>query len=115
LCLQGNGHATPEDHVDLAHLIFIVGIGSTIFAPTWLLCNRCWWWHLITILKFFALFQIMSCGMIDFTPLFYVDKAMEHSFILLNCGLLQAIPVISVIPAISTIGCVDHLIVLFFL
>jgi uncharacterized protein (DUF983 family) len=62
LCLQGDGHATFKDHVDLPHLLIIVRvIHLTMFAPTGLLWHRyCWLWHLLMIQKKFALFQIMS-------------------------------------------------------
>jgi hypothetical protein len=46
LCLRGDGHAAPKDHVDLTHLILIVRIGSMMFASSWLLCR---WWHLLVV------------------------------------------------------------------
>jgi hypothetical protein len=62
LCLQGDGHATYKDHVDLPHLLIIVkGIGLVMFASSRLMGHRhCWQWHLLVIQKSFALFQIMS-------------------------------------------------------
>jgi hypothetical protein len=39
LCLQGDGCAVPEDHVDLVHLIIIVGVGPMMFSSSWVL--RC--------------------------------------------------------------------------
>jgi hypothetical protein len=30
--LQGDGHATSEDHIDFPHLILIVGIGSAMLT-----------------------------------------------------------------------------------
>jgi hypothetical protein len=57
----------------------------------------------------------MFVGTIDLTPLFYVSSAKEQSSFLLLSGLLLSIPVISAVPVISTIGCVDFPIILFFL
>jgi hypothetical protein len=79
MCLRGDGHSTPKDHIDLAYLILVIGIGSTMFATTWLLCHWCWWWHLLMVQKSFALFQIMSYGTMDLTPLLCVSRVMEHS------------------------------------
>ncbi len=58
LCLRGDGHATPEDHIDLSHLLIVVGrIGLAVFALLGLLGHlSCWWWHLLMIQKSFALF-----------------------------------------------------------
>jgi hypothetical protein len=118
LCLRGDGHATSEDHVNLPHTILIVEIGSTMFTSTGFLGHRCLWWHLLTIQKSFALFQIVSDGMMNLAPLFYIDRAMELSLLLLVRGLLLAISVISmisaisVIPAVSSIGCIDLPIIL---
>jgi hypothetical protein len=73
LCLQGDGQATSEDHIDLTHLILIVGIGSKVFASLQLLRHRCWWWHLLAVQKSFALFQIMSMSMMNLTPLICIS------------------------------------------
>jgi hypothetical protein len=51
--------ATSEDHIDLPHLILVIGIGLTMFASTGFLSHWHWWWHLLTIQKRFVLFQIM--------------------------------------------------------
>jgi hypothetical protein len=83
-----------------------------MFTSTRFFCHWCWWWHLLAIQKSFALFHIMSYGMMDLTPLLYVSRAMERSFLLMICGLLLAIPAI---PAISTIGYVDLPIILLLL
>jgi hypothetical protein len=56
------------------------------------------------------LFQIVSSGMIDLAPLFYVSRAMEWSFLILIYGLLLAIPTLFKEP----IG-VDLLIILLLL
>jgi hypothetical protein len=39
LCLQGNGHTTLEDHVDLIHMIIVVRINPLMFSSLWLLCR----------------------------------------------------------------------------
>jgi hypothetical protein len=48
LCLRGNGHATPEDHVDLVHLLNTVRVSLMMFSPMQLLHH---WlcWHLLAI------------------------------------------------------------------
>jgi hypothetical protein len=51
----------------------------------------------------------------DLTPLLCIDRAMERYLLLLIRRLLLAIFVISVIPIVSTIGCVDLLIILLLL
>jgi hypothetical protein len=38
-------------------------------------CRHCWRWHLFTIQKSFALFQIMSIGAMDLAPLLCVVGA----------------------------------------
>jgi hypothetical protein len=46
--------------------------------------HRCyWWWHLLAIQKRFALFQIVSYGMMDLAPLLCVSRVMEQSLLLL--------------------------------
>jgi hypothetical protein len=77
LCLQGDGHPTSEDHIGVTHLILVLGIGSAMIASMGFLGHRCWWRHLLVIQKSFALFQIVSNGMMDLALLFYVSKTME--------------------------------------
>jgi hypothetical protein len=82
---------------------------------------RCWWWCLLAIQKSFSLFQIVSYGMMDLTPLLCIGRAMEQSLLLLIRGLLLAISAISVISTItmvsviSSIDCVDLSILLLLL
>jgi hypothetical protein len=55
-----------------------------MFASTGFFGHQCyWWWHLLTIQKSFALFQIVSHGMMDLAPLLCVGRAMEWSHLLL--------------------------------
>jgi hypothetical protein len=103
LCLQGDGQATPEDHTDLVHMIFIVGVSLTMFSSSWLLHSGLLW-HLLTIKKSLALLQIVTYGVMDFAPLLSISRSMERSFLFLFGGLLLAVPVIAVI---SMICCVD--------
>jgi hypothetical protein len=78
LCLQDDGHATFEDHTNFSHLFIVVGTGSAVFTSMGFLGHRCyWWWHLLAIQKRFALFQIVSYGMMDLTPLLCVSRVME--------------------------------------
>jgi hypothetical protein len=50
LCLQGDGHATSEDHIDFSYLFVTVEINSAMVTPTWLLGHMCcWWWHLLAV------------------------------------------------------------------
>jgi hypothetical protein len=58
LFLRGDGHATSEDHIDLFHLLIVVGrIGPTVFSPSGFLGRLSWWWWLLlAIQKSFALF-----------------------------------------------------------
>jgi hypothetical protein len=42
LYLRDDGHATFEDHVDLSHLLIVVGrIGLVMFAQSGLLGHQC--------------------------------------------------------------------------
>jgi hypothetical protein len=34
LCLRGDGYVAPKDHIDLIHLIFIIGVGLTMFVTS---------------------------------------------------------------------------------
>jgi hypothetical protein len=119
LCLRVNGHATSEDYIDFSHLFIAVGINLAVVTPTGLLGHRCcWWWHLFTVQKSFALFQIMSSGTMDLIPLLCIVRATEMSLFFVIRGLLLLIPMISAvfaIFAISPTSCVDFSIVLLLL
>jgi hypothetical protein len=60
------------------------------------------------IQKSLALFQIISIGMMDLTPLLYNSRAVEQSSLLLLCGLLLSVPAISVISKILAISVIGH-------
>jgi hypothetical protein len=115
LCLRGDGQATPKDHIDLIHLVYIVGIGSTMFTSGRLFHRRSWWQHLLAIQKSLALLQIMSIGTMDLTTLLYISRVVEQFSLVLLYGLLLSVLTISAVPAISTIGRVDFPIVLLLL
>jgi hypothetical protein len=120
LCLRGDGHSTSKDHVDFSHLPIVVErIVPAMFASMGFLGHLSWWWwHLLVIQKSFALFQNVSSGAMDLTPLFYVVRAMEGPLLLLIRGLLLVISVVfmvSVMLAISSVSCVDFWIVLLLL
>jgi hypothetical protein len=103
LCLQGNGHATPEDHIDLSHLFIVIRIDPAMLTTTGLLGHRRYWWrHLLAIQKSLAHFQIMPCSAMNITPLFCIGS--ERPLLLLFEGLLA---VVSVILAVSMIGRVN--------
>jgi hypothetical protein len=59
---------------DLSAMLSLMGI---------LGCRRCWWRHSFAIQKSFALFQIMSIGMMDLAPFFCIIGASEGSLFLL--------------------------------
>jgi hypothetical protein len=108
LRLGGDRHATPEDHVDICHILVSVGDLSTMFSPAGILgCRRCWGRHLFTIQKSFALFQIMSIGAMDLTPLLCVVGSSERSHFLLIGVLFPAIVVSSTVLLISSFRGVD--------
>jgi hypothetical protein len=57
LCLRGDWHATPEDHVDFRHMLISVEDLPAMLSPTGILrCRRCWRRHLFVIYKSFVLF-----------------------------------------------------------
>jgi hypothetical protein len=57
LCLGDDGHATPEDDVDLCHLLIVVGIHATLINSPGLMWRQCyWWWHLLSIQESLAPF-----------------------------------------------------------
>jgi hypothetical protein len=78
LCLQGDGHATSEDHIDFSHLFVVVGIDSAMFTLMGLLGHRCCWlWYLLLVQNFFAIFWIMSSDTMDLAPLLCIVRAIE--------------------------------------
>jgi hypothetical protein len=108
LHLGGNRHATPKDHVDFCHMLISVGDLSVMFPLAGILgCRRCWGRHLFMIQKSFALFQIMSIGAMDLTPLLYVVGESEGSPFLLIRVLFPTMAVSSVVLLISSFRCVD--------
>jgi hypothetical protein len=119
LCLRGDRHATSEDEIDLSQLFIVIWISSAMFSSMGFPRHRCcWWWHLFAIQKSFTLFHIVSCSTMDLAPFFCVSRVMEWSLLLHIRGLLLVIPMISVISAIPTIfpiSCVDLTIVLLLL
>jgi hypothetical protein len=103
LRLEDDRHATPEDHFDFCHMLVSVGHLSAMFSPVGILgCRRYWGRHLFTIQKSFALFQIMSIGVMDLTPLLCVIGASEGSPFLLIGVLFHAMVVSSTIFLISS-------------
>jgi hypothetical protein len=108
LRLGGDRHATPEDHVDFCHMLVSVGDLSAMFSPAGILgCRRCWEWHLFTIQKSFALFQIMSIGAMDLTSLLCVVGVSERSPFLLIGVLFPTIAVSSAVLLIFSFHGVD--------
>jgi hypothetical protein len=75
-----------------------------------IVCQHCWWRRLPAIQKSFALFQIMSCGMMNLTPLLYIIGASEGSLLLLIRGLLATIHAISMALLISSVSYISVLI-----
>jgi hypothetical protein len=56
-------------------MLISVGDLSAMLSPAGILgCLHCWRQHLLAIQKGFAVFQIMSIGAMDFTPLLYVVR-----------------------------------------
>jgi hypothetical protein len=103
LCLGGNRHATSEDHVDLRHMLIAIRIISMILTLTGILrCRHYWWWHLLMIQKSLTLFQIMSCGVMDLTPIFCIIEMPEECLLLLR-GLFVMISAVSSVIVISSI------------
>jgi hypothetical protein len=75
LGLGGDGHAFPEDDVDLSHLLITVRIYPVLIDSPWLLQpRRWWWWHLLAIQKSLALLQIMPRGAVNLAPLLCVIR-----------------------------------------
>jgi hypothetical protein len=89
-------------------MLVSVGDLSAMFSPAGILgCRRCWRWHLFMIQKIFALFQIMSIGAMDLTPLLYVVGASEGPPFLLIGVMFSAIAISSAILLISSLHSVD--------
>jgi hypothetical protein len=109
----GNGHATPEDNIDLPHLLISVRICLTLINSLRLLLRHCWWWwHLLSIHESFALFQIVPRGAVNLTPLFRVIETSKRSLLFLLRGLLDAVSVVSSVLAIALVSCVNLTIIL---
>jgi hypothetical protein len=78
LCLGGDGHAAPEDNIDLPYLLISVGICPTMInSPGLLRHRRCWGWHLLLIQESFALFQIVPHSAVNLTPLLHVVETLK--------------------------------------
>jgi hypothetical protein len=108
LRLRVDWHATPEDHVDFHHMPVSIGDLPVMLSPTGILgCWRSWRRHLFMIQKSFTLFQIMSIGAMDLTPLLCVVEASEGSPFLLIGVLFSAIVVSSTVLLISSFSGVD--------
>jgi hypothetical protein len=89
-------------------MLVSVGDLSAMFSPTGVLgCRRCWRRHLFMIQKNFALFQIMSIGVMNLTPLLCVVGASEGSLFLLIGVLFSVIAVSSAVLLISSFCSVD--------
>jgi fatty acid desaturase len=77
-------HATPEDDINLCHLLIAVGIHTTLTNSSGLLWHwRWWWWHFLLIQKSFALFQIMTWGAVNLTPFLYITETPKMHLLLL--------------------------------
>jgi hypothetical protein len=73
LRLGGNGHAAPEDKIDLPYFIISVRICPTLINSPRLQWHRhCWGWYLLPIQESFALFQIVPYGAVNLTPLLHI-------------------------------------------
>jgi hypothetical protein len=104
LCLQGDGHATSEDYLDLSHLFITIKINHALILLG-LLRHRCYWrWHLLPIRESLALFQIVSYGAVNLTPVFHVIRMLERHLLFLIRGMLTAV---AMIFTISSVSCVD--------
>jgi hypothetical protein len=81
LRLGGDRHSTSKDHVDLSHLLITIKICLALIDPPGLL--RCWWWHLLSIYKSLALFQIVPRGAVNLAPLLCVARTPKMPLLLL--------------------------------
>jgi hypothetical protein len=71
LRLGGEGHVAPKDNINLPYLLMSVRLFLTLINSPGLLRHwRCWGWHLLSIQKSFALFQIVLRGAVNLSPLF---------------------------------------------
>jgi hypothetical protein len=114
LCLGGKEHVSPEDNINLPHLLISVRIFPTmITSPGFLRHWRCWGWHLLQIQKIFALLQIMLCGAVNLTPLLRVIGTSEMPLLFLLRELLTMESTVSSVPTITAVRCVDFVIILF--
>jgi hypothetical protein len=74
--------------------------------------QHCWWWHLLSIQKNLALFQIMPRGAVNLAPLLYVIRTLKRSLFRLLRGLIITISMISSVLAIASVSCVYLTIIL---
>jgi hypothetical protein len=89
LRLGGDGHATPEDNINLPHLLISVRICPMLINSLGLLrCRRCWGWHLLPIQESFTLLQIVLCGAVNLTLLLRAIGTPKMSLLFLLRGLL---------------------------
>jgi hypothetical protein len=108
LCFGGEGHAAPEDNINLPHLLISVKIFPTGFLQHW--C--CWGWHLLPIQESFALLQIMPRGVMNLTPLLRVIGTPKMPLLFLLRGLITAESAVSSVSTIASVSCVDLVIIL---
>jgi hypothetical protein len=96
-------------------MLITVGNLSVMLSPAGILrCLRYWWCYPFAIQKSFALFQIMSIGMIDLAPLLCVIGVSEGSLLLLSQELFPLVPATSVVLLISSVSDVDLPVLLLF-
>jgi hypothetical protein len=89
-------------------MLVSVGDLSVMFSPAGILgCRRYWRRHLFMIQESFTLFQIMSIGSMDLTPLLCVVGASKGSPFLLIGVLFSVIAVSSAVHLISSFRGVD--------
>jgi hypothetical protein len=108
LRLGGARHAAPDDNINLPHLPFSVRIFPTmITSPGFPRHWCCWGWHLLLIQERFALLHIMSRGAVNLTPLLRVIGTLKRPLLFLLRGLLTVESVVSSVPVIASVSCVD--------
>jgi hypothetical protein len=108
LRLRGDGHATPEDNIDLPHLLIFVRICSTLINSPGLLWHRRYWgWHLLLTQESFALFQIMPHNAVNLTSLLHVIGTPKRPLLFLLRGLLAMVSAVPSVLTIALVSCVD--------
>jgi hypothetical protein len=78
-----------------------------ITSPGFLRHWRCWGWHLLSIQESFALLQIVPRGAVNLTPLLRIIGALKRPLLFLLRGLLTVEFVVSSVPTIAPVSCVD--------